>query len=82
MNIAPHVNFDLLPTECKCLLIIATMVASLRAGNRHRQSCDALTSVARSFWNDSFLAPADLGTLSSISDQLCTHHKSTQMTQQ
>ena len=74
MNIAPHVNFYLLPTECKCLLIIATMAASLRAGNRHRQSGDALTSVARSFWNDSCLAPADLGNLSSITDQLCNYH--------
>jgi hypothetical protein len=79
--IAPHVNFDLLPSECKCLLIIATMAASLQAGNRHRQSGDALTSVARGFWNDSRLTPADLGNLGSITDQLCIYYKSTRTTQ-
>jgi hypothetical protein len=36
MNIAEHIEFDRLTNPCKCLLTIATMAASLRAGTRRR----------------------------------------------
>jgi hypothetical protein len=81
MNVAAHINSDQLPSECKCLLTIATMAASLRAGIRRRQSNEALASVSRSFWNESRLAPSDLGNLSQISNQLCIWITSTRTTQ-
>ncbi len=81
MNIPEHIDFDKLTTQAKCLLTIAAMGANLRTGNRRHLSEEALGSVARGFWNEFRLAPADLGDLSSITDQLCAHYKSTQMTQ-
>ncbi len=71
MNIAEHVSFDQLPSECKCLLSIAAMGANLKTRNSRRQSNEALALIVRGFWNDSHLAAADLRNLSSISEQLC-----------
>jgi hypothetical protein len=77
MNIVEHVTFDQLPSECKCLLSIATTAASLRTGNRHRQADESLTSIARGFWNASRLAPSDLRDFRGLTNQLCTWIKST-----
>jgi len=81
MNIAAHVTFDQLPTECKCLLSVVTMVASLQTGNRCRQSDEALSSLTRSFWDSAHLAPSDLSNLNSITDRLCAWIRSTRTTQ-
>jgi hypothetical protein len=81
MNIAEHIEFDQLTTQAKCLLTIAAMAASLRAGNRNRQSDGALASVARVFWNESRLAPAVLGNLGNITEGLCRYYKTTRKTQ-
>jgi hypothetical protein len=77
MNIVEHVNFDQLPTEAKCILMIAAVSANLSLRNTKRQSREALVSVARGFWNDSRLAPSDMSNLSRTSAQLC---RSTQTT--
>ena len=81
MIIAEHIEFDQLPAQCKCILSIATMAASLRSGNRRRQSNEALTSIARCFWNELHLAPSDLRNPSYISKQLCIWLKSTRVAQ-
>jgi hypothetical protein len=77
MNIAEHIEFDQLTTQAKCLLTIAAMGANLRTGDRRRLSEEALVSVARSFLNNSCLAPAELGNLIGIADRLCKYHNST-----
>ncbi len=59
MNIAEHVEFNELPTECKYLLMIAAMGASLSIGDRRRHSDDTLVSLASGFWNDSHLDQSD-----------------------
>jgi len=81
MITADHIAFDLLPTECKFLLLIAAMGANLKIGNTRLQSDQALASVIRGFWNDSGLAPIDLRNLSDISEKLCHWYKSTRTLQ-
>jgi hypothetical protein len=81
MNIAEHVSFDQLPSACKCLLSIVAMAANLKTGDKRPQSDEALASVARGFWDDSDLTPADLGNLRGVTEHLCIWLKSTRIAQ-
>ena len=81
MNIAEHVEFDQLPTECQYLLLIAAMGANLRTGDRRRLSEEAMISVIRGFWNELHLAQSDLRNLSGITDKLCHWYRSSCTTQ-